>query len=695
MNFRRLFCTTLFVFLFSTLTLAADNNEILLKTKTFTPSAVSLTLSDLAQFAGQHVLVQFKKTPTRAEREKISATGVKLLQPIPYNAYIAFIEQKDWAKEKAITPFRWVGALSPEDKVHPRIQLGELDVHVLGSDGLATFDIYCHEDVSKDKCYQKLAELGAQILTYTPALNMFLVRIEPHRYEEIAKLDEVIWIAKPTPPFGLYNDKARAIVGADIAHGAPYYITGAGIKVLIYDGGYVLNSGGNATHPDLSGRAIYPETSPAPDLMGHATHVSCTVAGTGASSGGLYMGMGPNVSQIISMAYTAMIGPIFYNNLGDLEDNYKTAIYLGAQVANNSIGSNVAANNYDCDWEGDYEGSAALIDKLVYGLHGPIVIVWAAGNERGYGRCGSSYGTIPPPCPAKNTISVGATNSEDDSMTDFSSWGPTDDGRIRPDVVAPGSSHDGGIKSCTYGSGYMKMSGTSMASPVVTGCVTLAYEMWQRTMGLIPISAHLMKALIIHGADDLDAPGPDYVYGYGRVYIPRTLDLISSRSFLELALEQDATYVRRFKATGTEPFKVTLVWTDPAGPILSGKDLVNDLDLSVIAPDTSVNLPFVLNPQSPQSLPTRGVDSTNPIEQVLIESPEANGIYEVNVRGTYVPQGPQSAAIVFSGAEACAEEEVCDNGIDDNCDGEIDEGCGDDGDDDDDSGADNLGGCGC
>lgn len=696
MSVWRLVSITLFTFLFSIFAFAVDSHTILLKTRAFTPKAVSLTFSDLAQYSGQHILVQFEKTPTSAEREKISTMGIKLLQSIPYNAYIAFIEQKDWTKNKALTPFRWVGKLLPEDKVHPRIQLGELDVHVIGDDGLATFYVYCHGDVSKDRCFQVLENIGAEILAYTPALNMFSVRIEPYRYEEVAELDEVMWVAEPTPPFGLYNNKARAITGVDIAHGAPYFITGAGIKVLIYDGGYVLNSGGNATHPDLSGRVIYPETFPAPDIYGHATHVSCTVAGTGAASGGLYMGMAPNVVQIISMAYTPMIGPIFYNNLGDIEDNYKTAIYLGAQVANNSIGSNVAANNYNCSWEGDYEGAAALIDKLIYGLYGPIVIVWAAGNERGYGRCGSSYGTIPPPCPAKNTISVGATNAEDDSMTDFSSWGPTDDGRIRPDVVAPGSSHDGGIKSCFYGSSYMKMSGTSMASPVVTGCVALAYEMWQRTMGAIPISASLMKALIIHGADDLDAPGPDYTYGYGRVYIPRTLDLISSRSFLEITLEQDSTYARRFKATGTEPFKVTLVWIDPAGPILSGKDLVNDLDLVVMSPDGSANFPFVLDPQNPQLFATRGVDSTNPVEQVLIEKPEANGIYEVKIRGTYVPQGPQSAALVFSGAEICAEEEICDNGIDDNCDGEIDEGCNnEDSGDDDDSGASNLGGCGC
>jgi len=674
-------------------TFADDSHTILLKTRTFTPKAVALSFFGLAKYSGQHVLVQFEDTPTAAERKKISAMGIKLLQPIPYNAYIAFVEKRDWTKEKKLTPFRWVGALSPEYKIHPRVLAGDLDIHVVGDDGLATFDVFCHDDVSKGQCEQKLKSLGAKILTYTPALNMFQIRIEPSMYKDIARLDEILWVSEPTPPFGLYNDKARAAVGADIAHAAPYYITGAGIKVLIYDGGYVLNTGGNATHPDLSGRVIYPETLPAPDLMGHATHVSCTVAGTGAASGGVYMGMGPNVVQIVSMAYTAMLGPIFYNNLGDMEDNYTTAINLGAQVANNSIGSNVAANGYSCNWEGDYEGAAALIDKLVYGIHGPMIIVWAAGNERGYGTCGTSYGTIPPPCPAKNTISVGATYAEDDQMTSFSSWGPTDDGRIRPDVVAPGDSHDGGIKSCSYGSSYMQMAGTSMASPVVTGCVTLALEMWQRVMGTPNPPPYLIKALIIHGADDKGAPGPDYVYGYGRVWIPRTLDLISLKAFLDFSLEQGQSFSRRFKVLGAEPFKVTLAWTDPAGPVLSGKDLVNDLNLSVVAPDSSLKLPFILSPANPEAPATTGIDNTNPVEQVLIENPTA-GVYEVKVDGFYVPQGPQNAAIVFSGGEACAEKEICDNGIDDNCDGQVDEGCNQ-GDDDNEGGGGDGGGCGC
>jgi len=697
MGIRRTFILSFaFLFAFTITAIAGDGTPISLKSGTLVPPASQVLFADLAPYAGQHVIVQFSEIPTAAEREALRAQGIHLLRAIPTNAYTAFIEERDWSEDGSVSPMSWVGTLDVEDKIHPRILAGGLDIHVVGPDGLAVFDVLCHPDVGRERCERALAGLGATVLNYVPALNLFQVRVEPDSAFELASLDEVMWVAEPTPPFGPYNDTARAAIGADVAHGDPYWVTGTGVRVLVYDGAHVLMSGGDAMHPDLQGRLALGETVYVPDLIGHATHVSCTVAGTGAASAGKYMGMAPNTAQIISMAYTPSgmgTTPIFYNNPGDISNRYKSAIEdYQAQVANNSIGSNVAMNGYDCDWEGDYEQSAALIDEIVAGLYGPVIVVWANGNERGASRCGRSYGTVPPPCPAKNTIAVGAVIAEDANMTTFSSWGPTDDGRMRPDVVAPGDSKAGGIKSCLHFSMYMRMAGTSMASPVTTGAVSLALEMWNREIGPPDPPANLMKALIIHGAKDLGAPGPDYAFGYGLVQIPNTLNLILARAYLEFTLDQGELFSRKFRVSGLEPFKVTLAWTDPPGPLLSGKDLVNDLDLSVATPSGAEKLPFVLDPANPDVVAMTGTNNTDPVEQVLIED-AAEGIYEVKVFGTAVPEGPQQAAIVFSGATACTEEEICDNGIDDNCDGQVDEGCGEDEEANDDD--DDAGGCGC
>jgi hypothetical protein len=126
-----------------------------------------------------------------------------------------------------------------------------------------------------------------------------------------------------------------------------------------------------------------------------------------------------------------------YTDPGDLEADYGEAINLyGADISNNSIGSNTAPNGFPCDWEGNYGVTAATIDGVVRGSvsGAPFRIVWSNGNERGSGRCGTTYVTTAPPACAKNHITVGALNSNDDSVTSFTSWGPTDDGRIKPDV---------------------------------------------------------------------------------------------------------------------------------------------------------------------------------------------------------------------------------------------------------------------
>jgi subtilisin family serine protease len=166
-----------------------------------------------------------------------------------------------------------------------------------------------------------------------------------------------------------------------------------------------------------------------------------------------------------------------YTDPGDLEDDYTEAISLyGADLSNNSIGTNVASNGYPCDWTGNYGATGALIDEVVRGALGsPFRVVWANGNERGSSSCGTSYQTTAPPSCAKNSLTVGALNSNNDSVTSFTSWGPCDDGRLKPDVSAPGcqSNGDGGVTSCSSSGGYTVKCGTSMASPTAAGVSAL------------------------------------------------------------------------------------------------------------------------------------------------------------------------------------------------------------------------------
>src|SRR5262249_44876022 len=149
--------------------------------------------------------------------------------------------------------------------------------------------------------------------------------------------------------------------------------------------------------------------------------------------------------------------------------------------------------------------------------------VWAAGNERQGTRCNiqggvnyNGYRKIAPPGPSKNHITVGALNSNDSSMTSFSSWGPTDDGRLKPDISGPGcqSNDDNGVTSTQPGGGYTALCGTSMACPTVVGVSALIIEDYRAHFPSRPeFRNSTLKAFLAHTARDLLTPGPDYQTG--------------------------------------------------------------------------------------------------------------------------------------------------------------------------------------
>ncbi len=738
---KRLTLLLLLLLAFTAVATAATGPSILLRSRTITPPATTLAWAKLAPFNGRHVLVQFQATPNAAEREALAATGLELLVPIPEHAYLAYVQPRQWAAMKSPSPLRYVAELAPEDKIHPRLQAGKIEDYALVGDGRVDLYVRFFDDVSADDIEAAIEMADGELLQYLPEVGAAFVRANsPEDAYVLAQADAVMWVTQPSPPWGLYNNAVRPVVGAGIAHQAPYSVNGNGVKVLVYDGGIVPGTTGNAKHPDLGDRLVVGQTG-VPDMIGHANHVSCTVAGDGSLSGGTYAGMAPQAS-IITMDFTPSGFILFYNNPGDMAASYGHAIQdLGAQTANNSIGANIGPNNYDCDWLGDYEGSAALIDEIIGGKFGrEMIIVWAAGNERTSG-CAGDFHLIPPPVPAKNTITVGATDVTTNEIAYFSSRGPTDDGRLKPDVAAPGHQTGGGMadtgtKSCVSNMGqprYMNMSGTSQACPVVTGATALALEEWANVVGGDDPPPSLMKALMIHGVKDLGRPGPDYTFGYGLLQIPNSLDLILNQSYLQLTLDQGETWRQKFRR-GTGAVKVTLVWTDPPGPILAQRELVNDLDLSLVGGGETF-LPWVLKPNQPNVAATRGEDHVNPVEQVYIESP-GEEVYEIVVQATDVPQGPQAMSLVFTGLESCDLDgdgfddtacggddcrdnddsvnpeatEICDDGIDNNCDDLLDEedpdcAAGDDDAGDDDAGSDDDagdvddddddGGCGC
>jgi len=309
-------------------------------------------------------------------------------------------------------------------------------------------------------------------------------------------------------------------------------------------------------------------------------------------------------------------------------------------------------NGGSCYLYGDYDSWAPEFDEIVRGSGGRTInVTFSAANERDDGDCTlleGQYACIPPPATAKNIITVGATNSNDDTMTDFSSYGPVDDGRLKPDVTAPGCQRfgDGGVMSTVPGDAYDTKCGTSMASPTVIGNLALLYELYNSKNGGADPEPAMMKALLVATAVDLGHPGPDYAFGHGRIDSKAAADALLDDTQVVLSVSNGDNHEFRFPvAPGTSSIRLALVWNDPAGNPLADPALVNDLDLILIAPNGGLHFPWVLNPDQPSQNATRGADHLNNVEHVQVDNP-LPGSWRARITGNNVPEGPQLASLV-------------------------------------------------
>ncbi len=254
------------------------------------------------------------------------------------------------------------------------------------------------------------------------------------------------------------------------------------------------------------------------------------------------------------------------------------------------------------------------------------------------------------------------------NISAFSSWGPTDDGRIKPDIVANGD----GVHSSLNGSNtaYGTLNGTSMATPNATGTAALLVQEYSRLFPGGAMRSATLKGLLIHTADDRGNAGPDYKFGWGLLNGQAAADLLRDHAAnpLKLRLAEElitsgvTTITREFVWDGVSPIRATLTWTDPAGGATTSSDLRtprlrNNLDLKIVGPDGSEHLPFVMPfvgawTRASMDLPaTTGKNNTDNVEQVRIAAPPAPGVYRavVTFEGT-LANNQQAYSLLLSGS---------------------------------------------
>ena len=413
----------------------------------------------------------------------------------------------------------------------------------------------------------------------------------------------------------------------------------------VWDGGRVRD-----THNLLEDRTTQIDNPGS--ISNHSTHVSGTMVGSGSQVNGQAKGMAP-MAELLTYDF------------GADEPEMTNAAANGLLISNHSYG--IASSNVPLWYIGYYDSNARDIDRIVY--NAPYYLpICSAGNDRQSGEnpADGGYDYLTDKSVAKNNIVVAATfevleyeDASDVFMSSFSSWGPTDDGRIKPDISAKGVN----MYSASGGSNasYTNMSGTSMATPNVSGSLLLLQQHYNDLNGEYMLASTL-RALALHTADEAGfAPGPDYRFGWGLLNTQHAAQVISQDGtesmIITETLDANDVYTYTFKADGTQDISATIAWTDPAAnPLPGGNEdvatpsLVNDLDLRISQDGGVTFLPWVLDVATPTAGATNGDNVVDNVEKIEINTPEAGDyIVRVSHKGQLLVNDSQVFSLIIEG----------------------------------------------
>ena len=457
----------------------------------------------------------------------------------------------------------------------------------------------------------------------------------------LARDGRIIW-SEPTFELRLSNAVAGAVVGIpEVVANAPFILDGSGEIISFTDTGI------DRDHPDIDGRVIAVYTrfgldqSSADSNGGHGTHVALTIAGNGSGDSSA-TGIAPEAHLI---AYALEHDPTgVFGRLGSIYDMLRHAEQEGSRVSVNAWGLN---GN-----QGQYTADSRSIDVFV--RDNPVMLpIFSAGDD-----LGQNSSMVMAPSTAKNALSVGAsTTSPSGSVANFSAQGPALDGRVKPDIVAPGVELCSGKAeealapagwSCgsgTHANGkdmYMTLSGASQGTAVAGGSISLIREFIREQAGISSPTGALLKATTINGAVDLgvaDIPNP--AEGWGEISVVNTVMPADGTTSLSTyhdnmrTLEAGFSALYSFDLDAAHGIDITLVWSDVAGSANAPQNesrLVNDLDLILYSPDGTIYRGNVFS--NGASIPNGQADSLNNVERINIPASviTTNGNWQIKIQ---------------------------------------------------------------
>lgn len=714
--------------------------SIHLKAGTFTPAldqtlALPQTLTTQQAIdvnAEAYYIVQFNGPVTAAERADLENLGASLHGYIPDYAFKVKMSGTQAAAAANLNGVLWVGIFEPAYRLDPNLKL----------DGFNLYRVRLETGSNPTAVAQTIRNLGATV--YKQDGNFLLVAANAFQVDSMAHIMDVAWVENFVLYEKHNEFGAGVIVGANTANANGYDGSTqiAAVADTGLGGGTASTAHADIPASRIAGiqnlqgadsagcYTILGDGAQDVD-SGHGTHTAVSVVGDGNGTG-QGKGSAPGASLYFQAVedYVDFTGfCAFFNSDGyyllglpdDMTNLYQPAYNAGARIHSNSWGSDAA---------GAYTADSATTDTFIWN-NPDMTITFSAGNA---GTDANSNGvvdndSIGSPATAKNVITVGASENDRqgnwdcdtglaytncaaqggqndiftygsawptdfpanpiandpsagnaEQMAAFSSRGPTDDGRIKPDVVAPGTwvlsgysdlyqeGYDGSTNpqngafqydgwGFPLNAQYKYMGGTSMSNPITAGAATVVRDFYNKAH-THNASAALVKATLINtavdmldenndGVNDNDFPIPNNHEGWGRIDLANATD--NSGQFVDNAtgLTTGAAASYQFTVSSGTPFKVTLVWSDFPSTETAASNLVNDLNLTVTGPGgTPVYLGNVFSGGWSQT--GGSADTVNNVENVYVQNP-AGGTWTVEVSGSNIPNGPQPFALVVDG----------------------------------------------
>lgn len=611
---------------FSIFTSLADNSILLKTGRVFTQNDFLQKQNQVPNtneiYNGYYYrILQFNTLPTNQQKQAIELSGVQFLGYIPFNSFFVAVPITYQLQQLSVYNVRTILPIDVNSKLSLRLREDDIPAYAKKG-GDVDLIIQYYKNLNYATVSEELLSKNCSVLGHQDGNQLITIRTSENNWQSIAALPFIKFM-QPIDDIPVPDDtKGRSlhrsnVINSDYPMGRHY--DGTGVSIALADDGFV------GPHIDFTGRITQFSTVTGP------SH--------GDMTSGIAVGSGNLDPKMKGMASGAQI---YIYDIG----GYPQIVNAAANLA--TYGTVITSTSYSqgCN---NYDLNAQSGDQTMNQLK-VVLPVFSAGNNNGsscgYGA-GTQWGNITGGYKQGKNVMAVANLDALEVIDNTSSHGPAEDGRIKPDISANGKDQMSTDENNTYQVG----GGTSAACPGMAGITAQLYQAYRELTGQPNPEAALIKACLLNSAEDIGVVGPDYFYGYGRVNALRAVKTLEDMHYMSDSVSMGITNTHTINVPpGTSKVRVMVLWNDVEGDPAAARALVNDLNITVTDPSTTVFNPWVLNPAPNASTlddaAIRSIDSLNNMEQVTINTPSA-GTYTISVEGHSVPFGPQKYYLVY------------------------------------------------